>query len=541
MSDFLNAAFVVKKEAVFDGDGKPPQTDFGDDFHNLFDGLVDGESSRRGDTSPPGQEPVMSDGVTEASGSQPSGGANSLMVLIGAMQVRMPGVEGAATATGAPSAGEQGAPPHGPASVDDGEPLLGASRTQGPHAVATGAAITVGSALLIASDPASGASLKTALENKSNPVAADVEVETPAIKVLRVETHFKPVIDGLIEKIELTPQRSPTADGRPASMLGSLLDAVPPATRSATVGTNGSPFAANARPNAETIGAGSTQVNSSVASPVGLPAPERRAVAPGHTSSQLANARGSEPLQGGMLADGVELVAPVEPGAAGATKDVARVDDRTRATVLGSGNEHLDFEATESKISGDLSQGVSASDQTRVLAAKLVAAVSQPDTPGSHLTRAEVVAAPAFAVAARASEAALRHVSLQLHPADLGLVNVTIKLDGDALELKVVVETEAAARLMAQERDQLCANLRASGYKPEVVTIQIRGMTASDEGFQSASRSGEHGAPADEQGSGQRGNSDDRRHGSDQSGRTFTNHRQDEEEHSSRISGGIYF
>ncbi|MDF2810260.1 MAG: hypothetical protein K0S56_1291 [Microvirga sp.] len=77
----------------------------------------------------------------------------------------------------------------------------------------------------------------------------------------------------------------------------------------------------------------------------------------------------------------------------------------------------------------------------------------------------------AFVATARASEAVVRLLNIQLHPADLGLVTIKLQLSGDNLQMDVQVSNEETARMLKHDSERLTALLRASGYRTEAINI----------------------------------------------------------------------
>ncbi|KAB0264331.1 hypothetical protein FEZ63_23820 [Microvirga brassicacearum] len=84
----------------------------------------------------------------------------------------------------------------------------------------------------------------------------------------------------------------------------------------------------------------------------------------------------------------------------------------------------------------------------------------------------------AFVATARASEAVVRLLNIQLHPADLGLVTIKLKLSGDNLQMDVQVSNEETARMLKHDSERLTTLLRASGYRTEAINIHS-GQTES--------------------------------------------------------------
>ncbi|MBJ6123929.1 flagellar hook-length control protein FliK [Microvirga splendida] len=81
---------------------------------------------------------------------------------------------------------------------------------------------------------------------------------------------------------------------------------------------------------------------------------------------------------------------------------------------------------------------------------------------------------------ARASGGVLRVLSLQLNPVELGLVTVKMRLSGDSLEMELQVEKQETAELLRNDAEKLSSLLRASGYRPDAITIQAAEPASHD-------------------------------------------------------------
>jgi flagellar hook-length control protein FliK len=81
---------------------------------------------------------------------------------------------------------------------------------------------------------------------------------------------------------------------------------------------------------------------------------------------------------------------------------------------------------------------------------------------------------------ARASGGVLRVLSLQLNPVELGLVTVKMRLSGDSLEMELQVEKQETAELLRNDAEKLSGLLRASGYRPDMISIQTAESTSHD-------------------------------------------------------------
>lgn len=84
---------------------------------------------------------------------------------------------------------------------------------------------------------------------------------------------------------------------------------------------------------------------------------------------------------------------------------------------------------------------------------------------------------------ARASDGVLRLLHLQLHPAELGLVTIKMRLAGDSLEMELQVSSEETAQLLRNDTEKLSGLLRGSGYRPDVISVHTsRPETGQQEG-----------------------------------------------------------
>lgn len=94
-----------------------------------------------------------------------------------------------------------------------------------------------------------------------------------------------------------------------------------------------------------------------------------------------------------------------------------------------------------------------------------------------HATATDQVA---HVLSIKASDSALRLLNLQLHPADLGVVTIKMRLAGDSLEMELHTEKEETAQLLRHDSEKLSALLRGSGYRPDTIIIQVSDIAAQD-------------------------------------------------------------
>lgn len=85
------------------------------------------------------------------------------------------------------------------------------------------------------------------------------------------------------------------------------------------------------------------------------------------------------------------------------------------------------------------------------------------------------------------SRGPLRVLHIKLEPEDLGAVVLRMRLVGQSLELHVEAARAETAHLLDKDRDALVRGLRASGYSPDVVTVQT--TTVADSAPSQATRS----------------------------------------------------
>jgi flagellar hook-length control protein FliK len=63
---------------------------------------------------------------------------------------------------------------------------------------------------------------------------------------------------------------------------------------------------------------------------------------------------------------------------------------------------------------------------------------------------------------------------------ELGLVTIKMRLSGDSLEMELQVEKQETADLLRNDAEKLSSLLRTSGYRPDVINIQIAESTNHD-------------------------------------------------------------
>lgn len=141
---------------------------------------------------------------------------------------------------------------------------------------------------------------------------------------------------------------------------------------------------------------------------------------------------------------------------------------------------------------------------------------------------------------ARASAGALRVLNLQLNPVELGLVTIKMRLAGDGIEMELQAENEDTVALLRNDADKLSNLLRASGYRPDTITIQPADNSAHDRGsfqrLQSSPDQGFQQGAAPGQGGSERRQNEHRRDG--EAG--LPNDRRDDRTPGAGRTGGIY-
>jgi chemotaxis protein MotD len=79
-------------------------------------------------------------------------------------------------------------------------------------------------------------------------------------------------------------------------------------------------------------------------------------------------------------------------------------------------------------------------------------------------------------------------LKIQMNPIDLGLVTATLRLQGDALNVDLKVETAAAYRQLKEDHNKMLESLRSQGYAVDSVTISMAPTPSSDTGNQSGAQ-----------------------------------------------------
>ncbi len=91
-------------------------------------------------------------------------------------------------------------------------------------------------------------------------------------------------------------------------------------------------------------------------------------------------------------------------------------------------------------------------------------------------------------------------LKIQMNPIDLGLVTATLRLQGDALNVDLKVESAAAYRQLREDHGKMLESLRSQGYAIDGVTISMAPTTSSDAGNQSSTQDNSQQSFAQSQG-----------------------------------------
>ncbi|MCB8823545.1 flagellar hook-length control protein FliK [Microvirga rosea] len=141
------------------------------------------------------------------------------------------------------------------------------------------------------------------------------------------------------------------------------------------------------------------------------------------------------------------------------------------------------------------------------------------------------------------SDGVLRILNIQLHPVELGVVTVKMRLSGDNLEMELHTDSNETADILRKDTDKLSSLLRGSGYRPDIITIHVTGVDASQE----ASMEGRQSLPNQTSSGGfqqnQAGQDEQPRQLADETGNSRgrgRNNENDEASASARGAGGVY-
>lgn len=93
---------------------------------------------------------------------------------------------------------------------------------------------------------------------------------------------------------------------------------------------------------------------------------------------------------------------------------------------------------------------------------------------------ARVGQAPA-SIVLKPSEGVLRVLDIQLHPAELGVVTVKMRLSGEQLEMELHASSDETADILRKDSEKLSGLLRSSGYRADIVTIHVTAPDAAQQ------------------------------------------------------------
>ncbi|QFU17672.1 flagellar hook-length control protein FliK [Microvirga thermotolerans] len=160
---------------------------------------------------------------------------------------------------------------------------------------------------------------------------------------------------------------------------------------------------------------------------------------------------------------GVSLTGAASSGIAEASEA-----DTLLTRAVGSGAKP--DSATMEIASGDSERisGVSVYQQVAdAVSSKLTDTAVEPEVHSSSA----IAASPSIVL--KPSEGVLRVLSIQLHPVELGVVTVKMRLSNDQLEMEIHTPSEETADILRRDVDKLSGLLRTSGYRADLVTIHV--------------------------------------------------------------------
>ncbi|MFE1600196.1 flagellar hook-length control protein FliK [Methylobacterium sp. ID0610] len=183
----------------------------------------------------------------------------------------------------------------------------------------------------------------------------------------------------------------------------------------------------------------------------------------------------AEPAPG--LAEQARPVGPVAPGPQPeAGRDSAQPDGAGRDRTAGQpASFGAALDAGAAPTTPDLPLGAPALP---------TAGTSRPSAlPGATLPHlAQAIASQAAQPASAPAQGPLRILTLQLKPADLGSVQVVMRLRGEELEMNLKTSQAETAELLRKDAGMLSDLLRNAGYKPDIITIQAGNADAGRSG-----------------------------------------------------------
>jgi flagellar hook-length control protein FliK len=168
----------------------------------------------------------------------------------------------------------------------------------------------------------------------------------------------------------------------------------------------------------------------------------------------------------------------MSPPAASSTREDA-LTQKVGTPQIASERPHLVASKSNEK-------DIAAAPDSHALLQKLVATIEADATHTALDQNVQVrrhdPAAPAAPT--KLSDGVLRVLDIQLHPAELGVITVKMRLSGDKLEMELHASRDETAELLKKDSEALSSLLRSSGYRPDVVSVHAsRSDAAQSDGL----------------------------------------------------------
>lgn len=180
---------------------------------------------------------------------------------------------------------------------------------------------------------------------------------------------------------------------------------------------------------------------------------------------------------------GATKLAPIHVASASAgegasmSQSAEETADLEMNSVKGLGAQAEASRQASNHAKADETQSLPPTTLQRIAGAVFAEARSMASEAGAQSARADNLFRPTNV---KASDSVLRVLNLQLHPAELGLVTIKMKLSGDSLEMELQVENEETARMLQNDTEKLSNLLRGSGYRTDVINIQTTDFAPQD-------------------------------------------------------------
>ena len=191
-----------------------------------------------------------------------------------------------------------------------------------------------------------------------------------------------------------------------------------------------------------------------------------------------------------------------EGGIDGTTFRLTRADGRGQSMDMHLG---VDTDATESGGKANI-ESVSVLDSRRYIglaqntnSAAVTAAISG-DQEWAHAMQAS--SSLSNAAEWTSTGKVVNTLKIQMNPIELGLVTATMRLQGDALNVDLKVETPAAYRQLKEDHGKIIEALRSQGFAIDNVTISMAPVDRSDTGNQATAQGQQQGQAFAQQGQG---------------------------------------